>query len=322
MIRSLLRLGAVTAVVATAVGCDYEGEFLFANPTEIPGVIDLGEITPVAVDNPADIAAATVFAEVGATGNASRGGVTFSFVGTGSSVCLWLDPELVTWNQSVAALRPVATYAYPDNSQDDGDLEMQAGYSVYYTGSPGERIGDFEIRYEDSLGNPVEIQLNECTQSGLIQNSGAHGGRGSPESCTLAATSPGVSYTVMLETFSTPLDDDRLGFGMLLADGGCSTVRSAASAQSDECVIRGEAIDPETTIVDDETGEITFGDAIEGSEEFELAFCAATGDDASAEGKLLLPQFCADEAEEKNCADPSQHCFCGDPANTPNSGAN
>jgi len=293
----LLALGLIA-------GCDYSGDWLFASPSGAPGVVHLGELVPAVIDSPEDIQNAIVYGEVGATGTAESGGVTFSFIGNGGSVCIWVDPELVYWNQSVAAV-PDATNAkwrYPDNPFDDGDLDLYAGFAVYYSGSPGERMGDFEIRYEDSLGNQIPVDFNECTIGGLDVPFGAHAGRGSPESCTLTATAEGVSYIVAMDAWSTPLDDNRLAYGLLVAEGSCSNLRDTYWGEIndpqllDECVILGEARD--------EAGEV-----LNDSENFELAFCTtAAGGDA-------LVDYCETEAETYDCD--VDHCFCGDPNDTP-----
>lgn len=287
--------------ILSSTACNYDGDWLFARPTEVAGVIDLGEIVPVPITSLDDVADAVQMFEVGATGSAELGGVTFNVVGNGGSMCIWADPELAYWNESVAQIGTVTEYSYPDNNFDDGDLDLSAGFSVYYTGTPGEQIGDFEIRYEDSLGQQIPIQLNEC--GNLL------GGRGAPESCTLSATQPGVSYTVLLETFSTPLDDDRLAFGLFVATSSCKDLyEDVIGAWPDECVVLGEAIDPTTATVD-ENGVYTSGTAYEGTEEFEMAFCASLG------GSPALAEYCIAEAAAKDCE--VDHCFCGDPASSP-----
>lgn len=298
--------------LALAAGCNYTGAWLFSNPTEIPGVLDLGQIIPSDVASQADIDDAAIYREVGATGTSEPGGVTFSFVGTGGPVCVFMDPELAFWNQSVALTGPQPEYTYPDNFFDDGDLDLFAGFSVYYTGSPGERIGAFKIQYEDSLGNPIPIELNECTIASMRASEGGHGGRGAPESCTMAATQPGVSYTVLMQTFATPLDDDRLGFGLLVTNGTCrDMVRASNSPDVDECILLGEGIDPTTTVVAD-NGDITTGTPYPGSDEFQAAYCGSVGG-----GTTDLADYCTQEAIDKDCLDPAVHCFCGDPADSP-----
>ncbi len=297
---------SLVLLFAPLAACDYSGDWLFANPSEVPGVLDLGTIVPadVAAGQAAD---AVIYGEVGATGSAETGGVTFAFRGTGGPVCVWVDPELVSWSQSIAIVGGSPGFRYPDNNFDDGDLDLFAGYSVYYTGSPGESVGNFAIQYEDSLGNAVPVTLNECVLASYQTSTGGHFGRGAPEYCTLQATQPGVSYTVLMESFSTPLDDDRLGFGLLLANGTCRALKdSGAGAVPDECVILGEANDISTTVIG-EDGSITVGDPIAGSEDFEKSFCGI--------GDKPLPDFCVEEASLKNCL--VETCFCGDPSVSP-----
>ncbi len=78
---------------------------------------------------------------------------------------------------------------------------------------------------------------------------GGHAGRGSAEYCTIENTIENVSYTIVLEAFSLPMDDDRLGYGLLLANHHCDVVQNrgdwaADGNEKDECVIRGESITP------------------------------------------------------------------------------
>jgi hypothetical protein len=294
-----VQIASVTFLLLSAVACDYTGDWLFAGAVEdAPGVVHLGDVAPVEVTNINDIRAATIYGEVGPTGSVAMGGVTFTFVGNGGDVCVWVDPELAFWSQSVSPLSPNEKWNYPDNVFDDGDIDLFAGFAVYYTGSPGETIGDFRIQYEDSLGNKVPVELNECTIAGSRESSGGHSGRGAPEFCTMSNTVPDVSYMVLMETFSTPLDDDRMGYGLLLANGNCDDVLGL-SGMAQECVITGEAIDPET------------GDTWDGSVLFEETFC-----DAAA----TMPAFCENEAATRDCTDPDQRCYCGDPTDVPTGG--
>lgn len=312
-LRAAARLGSVAGVLLVSAACDYSGDFLFGGAIEgAPGVVDLGMLTPVDIVDSIDINNGTVYAELGPTGSAEPGGATFTFLGTGGHVCLWVDPELVYWSQSVASRRPDDAYAYPDNVFDDGDVDLFAGFAAYYTGSPGEAVGDFKVRYQDSLGNPVEIELNECGQTSLNDPAGGHAGRGFPEHCTISNTQVGVEYLGLLSTWSTPLDDDRLGYGLLVANGDCDDVMSAGrvdSVASEECLIQGEAIRPGDTGPWTGIGSVP---SLAGSIDFEEAFCA--GQDA----EYSVSDFCREEAGLKDCA--TEHCFCGDPANTPTPG--
>lgn len=307
---SAQRLFVVAGALLGATACDYSGDWLFSGEIEgVPGVIHLGELTPVDIVNPSDIADNTIYGEVGPTGTTEAGGVTFTFEGTGGHVCVWVDPELLFYNQSVAS-RPVEKFSYPDNVFDDGDLDVSAGLAAYYNGSPGERVGSFEVRYTDALGNPVTVALNECAIASATTATGAHAGRGAPEYCTIFNTQPGVSYLVLLETWSTPLDDDRLGYGLLLANGDCADIHSPGP--DDECLIVGEAIEPGAQ---DAPGPWTGRDNAPtrtGSDEFERTFCDSRGD---------LPGYCEAEALQSDCTDPASRCFCGNPEDTPRGGS-
>ncbi len=303
-----MRITMLSFAMLTAVGCDYSGDFLFAGAIDgVRGVDHLDTLTPATIESDADIDGAAIFGEIGPTGTAAKGGVTFTFRGTGDHVCVFVDPEAVFWNQSVSTRTPTPQYAYPDNVFDDGDLDLYAGFATYYNGTPateesGGEIGDFRVRYQDGLQEEVSIALSECVISSSIDDSGAHAGRGSPEYCTLRNTQPGVSYLVLMETWSTPLDDDRLGYGLLLAHGTCADMLNAVTASNDECVLRGETIDPST------------GEAYPNSYEFEDHFCsrAPMGDYCEAERAAQRgnPNYCE-----------NQHCFCGDPADTPSGGS-
>lgn len=304
------RLFLVAGGLLGATACDYSGDWLFAGAVDgVPGVVHLGELTPADIVNPGDVADAAIYGEVGPTGTTEPGGVTFTFDGTGGNVCIWVDPELVYYNHSVAT-RPVEKFSYPDNVFDDGDLDLSAGLAAYYNGSPGERVGDFEVRYTDGLGNPVTVALNECQMASQTTSTGAHAGRGAPEYCTIFNTQPGVSYLVLMEVWSTPLDDDRLGYGMLLANGDCADLHSPGP--DDECFIVGEAID---TSAPDAPGPWTGRDNVPsraGSDEFERVFCDARGD---------LAGFCEAEALQNDCTDPENQCYCGNPEDTPRAGS-
>jgi len=295
----------------------------------VPGIIDLGVLDPDTVSTLEEARAATLYGEVGATGTAQVGGVTFNFVGTGSSVCLWVDPETVYWSQSVGRQGGIEKWSYPDNMEDDGDIDMFAGVSVYYSGSPGVEIGGFEVRYQDALGNEIPVQFNECEIESVNITRGAHAGRGMAEHCQLSNTQLGVDYTVVLETFSPPSDDNRLGYGLLFTDGPCldlETIVSNDADGNDECLITGESIDPRN---DHDYREQPFlvkgADAVADftwvdSTKFEGLFCLAAGAGTVDEGTLLR-DYCLDEADlivdRRDCDREEVRCFCGDLDDTP-----
>ncbi|MBN2798982.1 MAG: hypothetical protein JXX28_07520 [Deltaproteobacteria bacterium] len=323
MMRAV-QLSAVVLGLGLLASCDYSGDWLFAGAVEgVPGVVHLGDLTPVQINTFSDIAEAVVYGEVGPTGTAEVGGVTFTFQGNGGSVCLWVDPEIATWNTAVAETAPLRRWTWPDNVFDDGDLDISAGLAVYYTGSPGEKIGSFEVRYTDALGETVPIELNECSMIGFRGQDGAHAGRGTPEYCTLSATLPGVSYMVLLENWSPPLDDSRLGYGVLLAEGDCNVLKATAGVH-EECLIQGEAIDPSAPDAPGPWTGLSSVPVLPGAAAFEAAYCDAGVkmrdwcEEEDLTNACALP-LCEDSAEGVDCR--TVKCFCGDPTDMPNGGS-
>ena len=325
-------------------GCDYSAEFLFTG--QIEGVEDVLVIpnadgeryhVPATINVHSDIADNTIFAEVSQSTAAQLGGATLEFLGTGGSVCVWVDPETTFWSAAVSPTPSAAgrQYSYPDNPYDDGDIDLAGGLSVFYTGSPGESMGDFVVYYEDELGNEVPVELVECSPATSDLSPSAYGGAGKayPENCTFRSTEPGVAYTVALTAWSIPLDDDRLSFGVLLAEGPCSELEALTAiefpqanvnsndAQLRECVVLGESLKPTDPgphygRPDDQVWE--------GSMDLEQAFCRVQGQDR-------LDQFCKAEAADmadqdlqcqwQSVEDDNARCFCGDPNDLPTPGA-
>jgi len=218
-----------------------------------PGIVHLGEMTPSPV---ADARANAYFGTLGSVEPGKTGGATATFLGTGDEVCVWVDPESVFWNQSVAIQNRAGKYAYPDHFDDDGDLDIEVGLSAFYTGSPGIEMGDFQAVYEDSLGNESYIEFNECTITDIYGQSGAHAGRGTIEFCTIDTSAhPGKEYTIVLNTWSLPSDDYSLAYGFALFEGSCSdlqdgnysatsiygtTVNVIAASPTGECFLMNE----------------------------------------------------------------------------------
>ena len=157
-------------------------------------------------------------------------------------VCILVDPETVFWNHSMAELDRESKPIYPDFHDDDGDIDLFAGMSSYYTGSPGVELGDFRGFYTDSLGRTIEIEYGECEQRGL--NFGEHhAGRGALEYCDIDVEGRGgVQFTVVLETFSVPLNDGALSYGTMVFGGRCSDL---VPTPGEELVIPKESMDPE-----------------------------------------------------------------------------
>jgi hypothetical protein len=180
------------------------------------------------------------FGQLGQPEDGGRGGATFTFKGTGGDVCIVVDPETVFWSQSVAPdIQRTDQYAYPDKYNDDGDLDLFAGMSSYYTGSPGVEIGDFTGYYTDSRGQVVEIEYGACFQTGSQTGmDNAHAGRGTPEYCNVNTDQKeGVEFTVVLDSFSLPVDDGVLSFGVAVVNERCSRIDKS------ECFVKGESLD-------------------------------------------------------------------------------
>jgi hypothetical protein len=338
-------LGGLAATWLALTACNQNGDRFFPE-IAVPDVYilegkDGGDVVPADITSIDDIRANTIYAEVGPARTTGYGGVTFEIVGTGNPVCLWVDPEVAFWSEAIAARPSEADrkWAYPDNVFDDGDIDLFAGLSVYYTGSPGESIGDFVVQYEDSLGNLVPVSLAACpNRFNDPVGDPASGGRGSPDWCTLPTTELGVSYTVLLRTWSTPLDDDRLAFGLLVANGDCDDVKDIgfgdllSSLEAEECVITGEAIKPTGTDQKPNYGPwYGFGEVRdlvwENSIDFEQQFCLAPSTD---DRSVRMSVFCDAEAERmesegRTCereviSDEKNRCFCGDPERSPSPG--
>lgn len=175
------------------------------------------------------------YGQLGVAQIGETGGATFTFQGTGAAVCLIVDPETVYWNQSVARESPRIEYSYPELEEDDGDIDLFAGLSAYYTGSPGIELGNFRGFYTDSLGNQTEIEYGLCTINGS-NDTIARAGRGTAEFCTIdTANTEGIEHTVVLETWSVPLNDGVVSYGVALVSGRCSDVN--------ECTLLAESLD-------------------------------------------------------------------------------
>ena len=315
---------ACSLVALTA--CDYSGDQFYGDVLpHVPGIVDLGNNTEVAsVASPAEIQAAAFYSELGNMGSVAQGGSTLNFLGTGGDVCVWVDPETLRWNQSVSASSPTEHFTYPDNIYDDGDIDLFGGLSVYYNGSPGETIGNFEVKYEDDLGNAIPIEFNECIISNFFGDPEGHSGRGAPEYCTLKNTIEGVPYTILFDQFLIPLDDDRLAYGVIIGQGTCDDMKRASGVDVDECLILGESLRPVEASEHDyreepirargqqQAADLAWTNAIT----FEQLYC-----DAVVNRGTSLLDFCQEEAENNDCQAGDVRCFCGDPDATPTGGA-
>ena len=256
-------------LLAGLLGCDRDARDILPDfKSNLPAVVDIGEMAVLSTAEFADMQDSSepwswcespssgeipglegdypdgegprrcIYGDLGAPELGVNGGATFTFAGTGGPVCVIVDPEAVFWNTAIAKVGRDDKWAYPDETLDDGDLDLYGGLSSYYTGSPGIELGDFIGFYTDSLGHTVEIDYSECKMdSGYIADV-ARGGRASVESCTIDTSQrQGVSFTVVLDTFSVPLDDGVLAYAAMVVDGPCEHLPTGIN----ECTLRGES---------------------------------------------------------------------------------
>lgn len=257
---NVLRLSLLVGVAGALTACDRSGLGYVPTPIDgVPGIVHLGEVTIVDGDDsdgdesndywPGLVDGAT-YHTLGPAPVGSTGGATATFMGNGNVLCVFADPESVTWNQEIATQTKNKDLGWPDNVRDDGDIDIKVGLSAYYNGSPGVEMGSFEQIYEDSLGNEVVIEYNECSMVDMFGRLGAHAGRGTPEYCEIdTALHPDRSYTIVLDTWSLPLDDYKLDYGFVVVDlgtsGTCDTfIEQMAQAGTEdnqsECVLPAE----------------------------------------------------------------------------------
>jgi hypothetical protein len=306
--------------------CDRSGEDLLpTSDVVLPQVIEIGDIQVISKDDLANMSSGNAhewcegddtsgrrcfYGQVSQPDLGVRGGATFTFDGTGTNVCLIVDPESVFWSQSIKVQGRNENFAYPDVQMDDGDIDLFAGLSSYYTGSPGVELGNFSGFYTDSLGTQVEIEYGECTQLGssLSGITNAHSGRATVEFCDInTAEREGVQYTVVLETFSVPLDDGGLSFGAVAVEGRCSQINNPNGIN--ECTIMMESLDAGS------------GNVRACSDTLEAAFCEAQlGNDPNMlpeDREVLLQNFCCAHPDmcghnppEDVCVNFSRTDFC------------
>lgn len=226
-----------------------------------------------------------------------RGGATFTFDGPDdeevTTVCIITDPETVYWTQSVVAdpLGEALAYQYPDEHADDGDVDLFAGLSSYYTGSPGIELGDFRGFYTDSLGREIEIEYGLCNQTGYIDD-GQHPGRAAVEYCDVDTQNrAGIEFTGVLDTYSVPTDDGAVSFGLMVVEGRCSRLPTRMNNQNGGSrLVIG---DPEECTIFQESMDIDNERLVECTEKAELAYCHGNADPFSDETEIVKKFCCA-----------------------------
>jgi len=238
-----LAIAALALAGVWLAGCDINGLAVTQywddeNRTDLPSdVIDMMEDDdPPQLVNNEDGWPAPYIGEVGAVhyGSGEAGGATATFTGTGGDVCLIVDPQTVFRDNWVWTSDGVVGDASMDDYlYDDGDLDILAGFTADYTGTHGSVMGNFERTFLDPNGVERVADFNLCIQYDYWGLPGGSAGRASPEFCTIETVAD-VEYTVALQTFSVPLDDDRLRFAFQIREGACPT-------EVTECTLRGDA---------------------------------------------------------------------------------
>lgn len=237
----------MSLVFLALLGCDHTGFAFRPEVSDAPAVSDLGQIIPLDLDewstagrDPAAFPDSIIYSEVGADENPGNvTGATAHFTGTGGNVCLVVDPEAVYWARSLAT-SGAGRYKFDDDFTDDGDIDMDAGLTAFYTGSPGVEMGDFKATYSDESGVDHEIEFNECVQTGYGGSADVHAGRATVEECIINTDQhAGIEYTVALRTYALPLNDSKLGFAVGAFDVGSQKCDAVFGAEA-ECLFMNE----------------------------------------------------------------------------------
>jgi hypothetical protein len=313
-----------TLVALAMVGCDRKGTDLLPDNSAFAPVVTIGELRVMNADDywsfrsssdphqwcsdeerveEANGARPCFYGQLGMPEAGVRGGASYTFtvptivaaedqdpddVEQLETVCVLMDPETVFWNHSVAELDREIKPMVADYHDDDGDLDMDVGLSSYYTGSPGVELGDFRGLFTDSLGRTIEIEYGECIQTGSPYPGEHHSGRGTLEYCDIDVEGrQGLQFTVVMETFSVPLNDGALGYGTLVYGGRC---RDITSSPREEQVIPEESLVAEPPEDGDfKTKACTKNLELAVSSGFEQGFCC------------VHPEMCSDRAPLDAC---------------------
>ncbi|MEE2830071.1 MAG: hypothetical protein VX498_12850 [Myxococcota bacterium] len=234
--HGLFLLSAVSLVALLLFSCDLDPRPLLQNYDPDSGTLLGPDVQDLdLVDAPPSIDGGTFIGEVRPSnvGSGQTSGATATIQGTGERVCVIVDPQSV-WRDDLQLVEGGAEASNPDMHDfphDDGDLDLLAGLASFYTGTPGEEIGDFFGSFPDSNGVERAIDLNLCLMEDYHGQVGGTAGRASPEWCSFE-TLVGVEYRIVLQVFSAPVDDNLLKFALEIRTGACPEV--------DECTLRGD----------------------------------------------------------------------------------
>ena len=118
----------------------------------------------------------------------------------------------------------------------------------------------------------------------------------------------GVEYTMVLESFSIPLDDGALGFGVVVLEGSC------ADYVINECTLYGESLvanrDDQGQVQRDDLGD-PLASARDCSVQLEQAAC----DEQLLQFCCLYPDMCGEDPPDNVCrsVETQLEGFCSDP---------
>ncbi len=226
--------------------CDLNTSLLLQNYDHEAGSLDSADVRDLDLsETPPSIDGGTYVGTLGPSdiGAGSYSGASFTITGTGERVCLIVDPQSV-WRDDLYIDDSGSETDNPymlDFPHDDGDLDLLAGLASYYTGTPGEEIGDFFGSFPDDNGVDRAVDLNLCLQQDYHGQVGGTAGRASPESCSFE-TEVGTAYRVVLQVFSVPQNDNELKYALEARSGDCPVT-------VDECTLRGDVDeDPDVTL--------------------------------------------------------------------------
>ncbi len=246
--KNITSLTALLAVLALA-GCDLDGRTLLQSYDPETGqtrpvtVVDLDRVDGApTICTEDDLSACEPYlGELGPSdiGTGTLSGSTLTIQGSGGRVCVIIDPQSVFQDDRMLDPAGVET-ANPymaDFPYDDGDLDMLAGLASYYTGTPGELMGDFVNNFVDDNGVGRRVDLNLCLQEDNHGQTGGTSGRATPEMCSFD-TLPDTPYRIAMYAYSVPVDDNLLKYALVVHQGACPAVLN-------ECTLRGDRDRPE-----------------------------------------------------------------------------
>jgi len=233
----LRHLALPSLLIALALaGCDLDPNPLLQNYNPETGGLFTADVKDLdGSENAPGVDSGTFISSLGASevGAGSFSGATFTFEGTGSRVCIIVDPQSVWRDDLQVSDGGESTNPFMnDYPHDDGDIDLLGGLASFYTGTPGVEMGDFFGSFPDSNGVERAIDLNLCLMQDRNGSTGGTAGRATPEWCDFV-TDEGTTYMGVLLVFSVPVDDDRLRYALEVRDGACPQ-------NINECTLRGD----------------------------------------------------------------------------------